>query len=375
MFVGNFELSERNGWYVEDITIRTKKEIRSKDLPIKHGVDYDDYAYFNGLEIIITGKCKSDPIVKSRLLDIINYGVFYLTFDDGFYVVENSSVNFRQSAETPNLETFQLVFISPVPYKYNNNDIVETSTTISNTTKIILENDNVKMSIEDINLKFDVTTSSTIFCTRNYKILSCEKDNGSLEPVNENYLTEFDKQGNSLNAVFSEKRYISRFYLYFDTITNYQLFKSDIEIFYKDKTGVFTEINNDISFKTVDATGFGLAGKLYIFENINVETEILKVLYTNPLGKSYYKYYSDFTRRNLALIVPDYNTFCEFRQTGEYFMNPQKGILLHNGRKDVSSFIGQLIRIFPKTTYAYSTNNISLQLKFNNYNFYEVEHV
>ncbi len=372
MKINGFEISERTGFYVKRLDIQTRKNIRVSDLKYQHGVKMDKNAYFDGLEIIISGDSFCNPYKKNDLIKRMNYGLFKLEFDDGWYFVECRSINFTQVADVPNIEHFQIVLVSPTPFKYEYVNYEMTLPINDNTYKI--STPQIKLPITDVNFQF---SGSTTIYTRGYRIMSLDNDvNNTTTIVTENYITNFDMKYTSIVASFTEQTYISRFMLYFDEIDANTMKKGDIKIYYLDTT--YKQIDSNYSLRLLDGSVIGKSGKVLYFEDVNVQTNNLKIRYegnNTTLADSDYKFISDETRKNCAIIIPEYFSYCKNETSSTIFLNTQQGITEVDGLQNVSALKGQSLRIFPNETYFYATNPTEVKINFTNYNFYEVEHV
>jgi len=369
--INGFALNKSNGFYVLNININTKKDIRTEDLKYRHGIKIDRFAYFDGLEITISGESNCQPYIKNSLLSRISYGLIKLEFDDGFYICETKKINFKQISEKPNFETFELVFISPAPYKYENEKISFTKY-VDNTVSIFYDNDNIKNILTDINFKF---SGSNTIILKNYQIFAIENDTTNTTTITtQNTLLGFDYNKSSIVAKFPRQVYINRFYMLFDEVASYTIKKGEIQIFYKKDTE-FLPIPNDFSIKIISASEIGKDGEMIVFEDINVECIELKVHYNGENTSPDFKYNNEITKINDAIIVPELYSYCKNENNTTIFMNGQLGLILENGVKNLTAIKGQFLRLFPKTTYCYALQPTNIEVSFVNYNFYEVEHV
>jgi len=371
MKLNGFEISQLNNFYVTQINIIPSKEIRQEDLHWRHGIKTDRYAYLGGLQITISGTCKIDPLLKAYLIDLISYGIVKIEFEDGFYLGESQSIQFQQDIENNLLEKFTLEFLTPNPFKYKN-EKCEISQTISAQTSIIEENDNIKFPYADVNFYFE--GSGTIY-TRGYIIQSMKDDfNNTTTYLNENYLTGLDIQNAGLAIRFPQPTYISRFYVLVDEILTTTLQMSDLEFYYLDNNNEMSLLDNEINYSLKDASLIGKSGKLLVFENINIETDFFKIIYQGDNNSPNYRFKHDETRKNCAIIVPEYFSFTTFANA-DYQINGQQGLCVVNGEKNSNALKGQYLRLYPLKTYAYATNSLILKATYTEYDIYEAEHV
>lgn len=380
--LNGYELTSTT-FLIEDVDFKSSKNIDVQDLKSRHGSSINRFAYYDNLKIRILGMTSIDYFEKSRFESIMAYGTIKIEVDGVYYIGQLDSFNIVNKSNGMDFDPFTMDFVCDKPYAYQES-VNSTSLTInSQVPTVTYTNTNILFPLDDVNFWiYNNGIGTPTIKLSGYLPLSKTSDTAGTATMTVASVTGFDKNNNSIGALFPTSTHISRVYIYADTITTNTINRSDIDIYYSiDSGATWTLSENDYVFKIRNGSAIGKSGKFVEIDYVNIVCDAIKLNYTGSATTATIIFSTTATKNFDRLIVQDYYSSVEFTDanttaTQYYFINPAYGIITKQNSISVGSTKGNLFKLYPLKTYSaiYGTGTVSvtMNMKFKTFNIYEV---
>lgn len=380
--LNGYELSSAT-FKITGVDFQSSKNIDVEDLESRHGSSINRFAYYDNLKIRIDGITSIDYFERSRLESILAYGTVKIEINSTYYIGQLEQFNILDESTGSAFQKFTMNFICDKPYAYTTAVNSATFTVNSQVPTVTYTNTDIQFPLDNVNFWMHNTGIGTpTIKLAGYLPLSAANDATGTATMTVASVTGFDMNNNSIGALFPTVTHISRLYIYGDTIATTTLNRSEMDIYYSTDSGVSWVLSeNDYTFKIVNGSVIGKTGKFIEIDYVNLVCDAIKINYSGTSTVATVQFSTTATKNFDRLIVPEFYSSVQFADasattTQYYFINPAFGIITKQNQSSIGSTKGNLFKLYPLKTYSaiYGTGtvSVSMSLKFNTFNIYEV---
>lgn len=365
------------GIFVTDYEDGFSKNIDIEKDYTKNGYKINRFNYYGGNKIVLRGKIITDDIDQiQKFLNKISHETGKLYKRLGFYTVAQLESFNIQPSKTGRVFDFQMTFLAEKPYYYFENlttvdqdlqlrttpiAFYNTLPIINDDSAIIIKNKNVANYFSNNTTTVGLFSTSDWIVSTGYQIRINEHDTMPTyyELITTNLIgnTFFDTRNFSIGARFPVVVSINRFYFAYEGYITQNDYNDVFEIYYKNIETKKWQKYNQPFFCYVDEQN-----KLLVFDNLFLTTYEFKVRCKKTKNSIW------FSNSNNALIIPKYYSKFYFtnkkdlNSSYEYVWDSKNNIFYINMLQH--GYYGQMLRIYPKTTYIWCNKNIDVKLRY-----------